>query len=299
MFERFTEPARRTIFFARYEASLLGARYIETEHLLLGLLREDQDLRRHLPSGKSDEIRKRIEENVPQPIERVSTSVDMPLSQDCRRVLIYAGEESDALRQRAIDCRHLTLGLLRLENTLAAALLRECGIGSETLRTAPSAPLSAAPPAAAKPASGPFPDVIARLSHLLSVADQLIELPGLRPLKRAPWTRKEALGHLIDWAAAHQQWLARALTAKELTAAGYPEDSWPAAQNYAEMSWMEARTLWVSLNRLLVHVMEAVPQDKADTPCRIGMAPPIPLRELVDRYVVHCEDIVGQLLMRG
>ena len=41
MFERYTEIARRVIFFARYEASQFGSPYIETEHLLLGLLRED------------------------------------------------------------------------------------------------------------------------------------------------------------------------------------------------------------------------------------------------------------------
>src|SRR5271156_932282 len=41
MFERYTEKARRVIFFARYEASQFGSPYIETEHLLLGLLRED------------------------------------------------------------------------------------------------------------------------------------------------------------------------------------------------------------------------------------------------------------------
>ncbi|MDQ6708030.1 MAG: hypothetical protein M3Z85_18900, partial [Acidobacteriota bacterium] len=44
MFERYTEKARRVIFFARYEASQFGSPYIETEHLLLGLLREDKTL---------------------------------------------------------------------------------------------------------------------------------------------------------------------------------------------------------------------------------------------------------------
>jgi len=39
MFERYTEKARRTIFFARYEASQFGSEYIHTEHLLLGLAR--------------------------------------------------------------------------------------------------------------------------------------------------------------------------------------------------------------------------------------------------------------------
>ena len=44
MFARYTEEARRVIFFARHEASQSGSPYIETEHLLLGLLREDKAL---------------------------------------------------------------------------------------------------------------------------------------------------------------------------------------------------------------------------------------------------------------
>ena len=63
MFERYTEKARRVIFFARYEASQFGSPYIETEHLLLGLLREDKALaNRFLRSHAAVEsIRKQIE----------------------------------------------------------------------------------------------------------------------------------------------------------------------------------------------------------------------------------------------
>ena len=50
MFERYTEKARRVIFFARYEASQFGSPYIETEHLLLGLLREDKALTNRFPA---------------------------------------------------------------------------------------------------------------------------------------------------------------------------------------------------------------------------------------------------------
>lgn len=46
MFERYTEKARRVIFFARYEASNYGSKEIDTEHLLLGLIREDKALYR-------------------------------------------------------------------------------------------------------------------------------------------------------------------------------------------------------------------------------------------------------------
>ena len=71
MFESYTEKARRVIFFARYEASQFGSPYIETEHLLLGLLREDKALtNRFLRSHASIEsIRKQIEGRTPSPRE--------------------------------------------------------------------------------------------------------------------------------------------------------------------------------------------------------------------------------------
>jgi len=128
MFERYTEKARRVIFFARYEASQFGSSYIETEHLLLGLLREDAALSSHLRRSPlpPETIRKRIEENSP-PRERVSTSVDMPLSSACKAVLTYAAEEAERLRHRHIGTEHLLIGLLREEHSLAAKLLNEAG----------------------------------------------------------------------------------------------------------------------------------------------------------------------------
>ena len=96
MFERYTEKARRVIFFARYEASQFGSPYIETEHLLLGLIREDKTLaNRFLRSHAAlDSIRKQIEAHTTMR-EKVPTSVDLPLSHECKRVLAYAAEEAD------------------------------------------------------------------------------------------------------------------------------------------------------------------------------------------------------------
>src|SRR6202020_1812884 len=98
MFERYTEKARRVIFFARYEASQFGSPYIEPEHLLLGLLREDKALtNKFLRSHASVEsIRKQIEGHTTIR-EKVSTSVDLPLSNECKRVLAYAAEEAERL----------------------------------------------------------------------------------------------------------------------------------------------------------------------------------------------------------
>jgi hypothetical protein len=135
MFERYTEKARRVIFFARYEASQFGSPYIETEHLLLGLLREDKALtNRFLRAHASVEsIRKQIEgrTTVKEPI---STSVDLPLSNECKRVLAYAAEEAERLAHQHIGTEHLLLGLLREERCLAAEILRERGLETSAIR---------------------------------------------------------------------------------------------------------------------------------------------------------------------
>jgi len=135
MFERYTEKARRVIFFARYEASQFGSPYIETEHLLLGLLREDREIFRRLqPAGISTEsVRKRLEAETPVR-EKVSTSVDLPLSAGSKRVLSYAAEEAEALSNKHIGSEHLLLGLLREQECLAAKILQEHGIKLEGLR---------------------------------------------------------------------------------------------------------------------------------------------------------------------
>src|SRR5690349_20428276 len=114
MFERYTEKARRVIFFARYEASQFGSPYIETEHLLLGLLREDKALtNRFLPRDVSVEsIRRQIEEHT-LVRERIPTSVDLPVSNECKHVLKYAAEEADSLSHAHVGTEHLLLGLLR------------------------------------------------------------------------------------------------------------------------------------------------------------------------------------------
>jgi ATP-dependent Clp protease ATP-binding subunit ClpC len=129
MFEKYTEKARRVIFFARYEASQFGSPYIETEHLLLGILREDKALtNRFLRSHASVEsIRRQIEGHTTIR-EAVSTSVDLPISNECKRVLAYAAEEADTLGHKHIGTEHVLLGLLREEKCFAAELLRDRGL---------------------------------------------------------------------------------------------------------------------------------------------------------------------------
>ncbi|MBI3404036.1 MAG: ATP-dependent Clp protease ATP-binding subunit [Acidobacteria bacterium] len=135
MFERFTEKARRVIFFARYEASQYGSPYIETEHLLLGLLREDKALaNRFLKAhGSIESIRREIEARITIR-ERISTSVEVPLSIECKRILNYATEEAERLSHKHVGTEHLLLSILREEKCFAAEILHARGLRLSTLR---------------------------------------------------------------------------------------------------------------------------------------------------------------------
>ena len=136
MFERYTEKARRVIFFARYEASQFGAPAIEPEHLLLGLMREDKTLTgRFFPraSVNIEAIRKEIESRTLLR-EKISTSVELPLAPETKRVLAYAHEESDRLQHRHIGTEHLLLGLLREDRSMAAEILYERGLRLNAVR---------------------------------------------------------------------------------------------------------------------------------------------------------------------
>jgi Uma2 family endonuclease len=129
MFERYTEKARRTIFFARYEASQFGSSFIETEHLLLGLFREDKALARQFlgSHAKVEEIRDAVaQQGTAGP--KTSTSVDLPLSHECKRVLAYGAEEAERMQHKVIGTPHLLLGLLCEENSFGAQLLHEQGL---------------------------------------------------------------------------------------------------------------------------------------------------------------------------
>jgi ATP-dependent Clp protease ATP-binding subunit ClpC len=135
MFERYTEKARRAVFFARYEASQYGSPYIEAEHILLGILREDKALdRRFLRAHNSAVVIRRQIDAHTTVRDKISTSVDLPLSNECERVLAYAAEEADLLTHRFIATGHLLLGMLREEKCFAAEILHERGLRLATMR---------------------------------------------------------------------------------------------------------------------------------------------------------------------
>jgi ATP-dependent Clp protease ATP-binding subunit ClpC len=136
MFEKYTEPARRVIFFARYEASKFGRGSIEPEHLLLGLMREGVKRLPELLDGEPPwtEWFDRLREKLGPADRPISTSVDMPLSEGSKRVLDFAQQECDAIGGGLLDVEHLLLGLLRKEASYPAELLRQRGADAAKIR---------------------------------------------------------------------------------------------------------------------------------------------------------------------
>jgi len=135
MFERYTEEARKAIFYARYEASQSGSCEIETEHLLLGILRADAQLvhRLSLSAANVEAIQARVRK-ASEGRPNTPTSRDLPLSDSGKRALKYAAEEARGLNQNHIGSEHLLLGISSEESALAAAILRDYGFGSDRLR---------------------------------------------------------------------------------------------------------------------------------------------------------------------
>jgi hypothetical protein len=170
MFERYTEIARRVIFFARYNASQFGSMSIESEHLLLGLLSQDSRLHKLLndPTAAAT-IRTEVERRVAKK-EKIPTNVDLPISNECKRILAYAANEAEELNHQMIGCEHLLLGILREEKCLAAEILSERGLKLETLRSEFGKPLEDSPQTAKELSTTNFVvgDYIKTLVHRLS-----------------------------------------------------------------------------------------------------------------------------------
>jgi enamine deaminase RidA (YjgF/YER057c/UK114 family) len=136
MFERFTERARRALFFARYEATQLGAVSIETEHLLLGLIRESKGVA-GLIFARSDLSLDLIRIGIERSAifrEKTPLSTEIPFSAELKQVLQYAAAEADRLQHDHIGAEHLLLGILREEKSVAASILVEKGMDLAAVR---------------------------------------------------------------------------------------------------------------------------------------------------------------------
>jgi ATP-dependent Clp protease ATP-binding subunit ClpC len=136
MFEKYNEKARRALFFARYEASKLGSRVIESEHILLGILREGEEtvseiFRRF--QVKPEDIRREIEgERVF--VERISSTAELPLSEESKKILAYASHEAESMLHATVGSEHLLIGILRVDGCTAMRILTQNGFDVYAVR---------------------------------------------------------------------------------------------------------------------------------------------------------------------
>jgi ATP-dependent Clp protease ATP-binding subunit ClpC len=128
VFERFTERARQVVVLAQDEARSLGHDWIGTEHLLLGLLREEEGIAaRVLEQRKIDleAVRSRLGE-IHAPSEQVSTG-QIPFTPRAKGVLEHSLREAQVLGHDWIGTEHILLGLLREPDGLAVRMIAELG----------------------------------------------------------------------------------------------------------------------------------------------------------------------------
>lgn len=127
MFERYTEAARRLIFFARMEADKAGSPFIEPEHFALALVKEQNGPIRRLLPDLADSVESAIREALvlshsPQ------AATNLPLSQSLKRVLAYGAEAAERRNDPQIGSDHMLLGLLNERDCPAARILEQYGV---------------------------------------------------------------------------------------------------------------------------------------------------------------------------
>lgn len=136
MWQRFTERARKVVFFAQEEAQRYGEGYVSTEHMLLGLLREDCTATRAMKQlgGSVRRIKTEVERQLPRGEARINQ--DMTLTPRAKRVIDLAYDEARSLSNNFIGTEHLLLGLIREGDGLAARVLAKCNVDLEPARKA-------------------------------------------------------------------------------------------------------------------------------------------------------------------
>ena len=135
MWQRFTERARKVIFFAQEEAGKLGENFLTTEHLLLGLVRENDSVAARILErmGVSlTRIRNEVERQVTRGDGRMGQ--DVQLTPRAKRVIDLAYDEARQLNNNYIGTEHLLLGLIREGEGPAARILAKLGVDLERTR---------------------------------------------------------------------------------------------------------------------------------------------------------------------
>jgi ATP-dependent Clp protease ATP-binding subunit ClpA len=139
MYERFTDRARRVMQLGHQEAWRLGHEYLGTEHLLLGLVKEESGVAARVLKNAGVELGK-VRDAVVQIVRPACHDRGpvvlgrLPHTPRLKEVIAYSAEEAGNLNHDCVGTEHLLLGLLRLPENLASVILQNLGVDSGALR---------------------------------------------------------------------------------------------------------------------------------------------------------------------
>jgi ATP-dependent Clp protease ATP-binding subunit ClpA len=132
MFERFTEDARRTVFYAQEWARRFGSSEIEPEHLLLGIMAEE-DLATYLLARTSpEELFSQIKHERAHP-NPLAADAQPQISNLAKNILTMSSQAADRRGEKPIGNEHLLLGFLNASKSYAAQLLLSKSVSSQTV----------------------------------------------------------------------------------------------------------------------------------------------------------------------
>ena len=187
MFERFTERARQVVVLAQEEARTLKHNYIGTEHILLGLLSEEEGIAAYVLGGLGlnvEKVRSAVVAIVGSGTE--VSSGQIPFMPRAKKVLELALREALSLSHNYIGTEHILLGLVRENEGVAARILLDVGADSETVRKEVIHTL------AHGPGAGPGPSL-----GRIGLSDALLDGAGA-PLRKLVDQLEERLGRPAD-----------------------------------------------------------------------------------------------------
>ena len=139
----------------------------------------------------------------------------------------------------------------------------------------------------------------AELIRVVNSAEAALRLvsaeESLAPILSGGWSRRQAIGHLIDSASNNHQRFVRASLQHSLEFPNYDQNGWARVQAPEAADWSLLVALWANYNRYLAHVIAHLPPAKLEVPCRIGQNNPVTLKFLAEDYLRHMLHHLGQI----
>jgi ATP-dependent Clp protease ATP-binding subunit ClpC len=206
MFDSFNSGARRAVSYARYEALARAAGDVDTHHLLLGVLRERDELTLEvLASFGVEPVRFRTMWPATTDPEASDPGVELLFSEDAKTALLHTRTEAEALGAPAVAPLHLLLGVLRVRDGRAATAFSEAGMDYDAVVERSRSFIQEL---SARTATTEIASIVLRRAHYEFIDRLRQRLSGDQPQRRP--SREEVIVALVDGLGSHEKALMEA-----------------------------------------------------------------------------------------